>query len=328
MLTTEDIKKFLLIESSQIPLTEVRFEDVEKTIIDPTTGKPYKGIILEGCFADLSGTNPNNNNRFYDIPTYLELIKVLKKQIFSDKGCFGQLEHPKSYAVDLNEVSHRLIDIWWNEELKQVLGRVLLLDTVNGLTAQQIIRSGGQLGISARAAGEEIKQADGTLKCRVKLMTTFDLVYHPGFSTAVLSFKKLNESQQFIQDLSEHKNGFSLVIYDEDIMSLETKFKQYLQLNESAAKQGQLQYCFFEWMNLNESNQELKKDQEIIQKNEPSDQKEIENNLSKSVDNDLKQQEKNKFFECMDSAVDNISQKKFSKQGSSYYQGAAGFIEN
>jgi hypothetical protein len=323
MLTTEDIKKFLLIESSQIPLKEVRFEDVQKTIIDPTTGKPYKGIILEGCFADLSATGPNNNNRFYDIPTYLELIKILKKQIFSAKGLYGELEHPKGYAVDTKNASHRIIDIWWDENLKQVWGRVLLLDTPNGLTAQQIIKSGGQLGISARAAGEELKQSDGTFKCKVKLMTTFDLVYHPGFTASVLSFKVLNESQQFMQNLSENKSGFSLMIYDEDIMSLETKFVKYLQLNESAAKQGQLQYCFFEWLNLNESekkSEQDKQDEDTIEKNEPSDQKEIENRLSSSVDSDLKEQEKQKFFECMDQAVKN-------KGAGAYYQGAAGFVE-
>ena len=74
--------KFLYIESSQIPLTQVSEEDLKLNMLDPTTGQLYKGIVLKGCFADLSNTSPNNNGRYYDIPTYLEMIQILKKQIF------------------------------------------------------------------------------------------------------------------------------------------------------------------------------------------------------------------------------------------------------
>lgn len=298
------IKKFMLIESSQIPLTPIPYEDIKKTIINPITKKPYKGIILFGCFADLSNTNPNINNRYYDIPTYLEFVKNLRKQIFTPKGVYGELEHPKGYNIDLKNASHKLIDIWWDEDQKKVFGYVLILNnTVNGKIAKDIIESGGQLAISARAAGEENKRSDGSFDCKVKLLTTYDLVYHPGFSSAVLQFKELNESQKLIQNKSINKNGFSCIIYEEDFNKIDNKFTEYINLNENS-------YCFYEWFmkNLFESkNNQQKEDQKIIQKNQASDQSEIQNKLSKNTEKDLKQSE-SKQSESKQNFFDQVKQ--------------------
>lgn len=189
-------QKFLQIEAVQVPLEEVPFEQIRQRIIDPTTGEVYKGIVLQGIFADLTNSKANNNMRFYDVPSYLDMINLLALQIHSKKGVYGELEHPKGYSVNYNNVSHKLIDIWYNAEEKRVYGQVLLLNTPKGKIAQEIIRSGGQLGISARAAGEEITNSDGTKSAKTKLLTTYDLVYHPGFSASIVEFKQLNESQQ------------------------------------------------------------------------------------------------------------------------------------
>jgi hypothetical protein len=333
----EIFKKFMLIESSQIPLTEINYEEVKQTIIDPTTGKPYKGIVLEGVFADLSNNSPNNNKRFYDIPTYLQLIQILRKQIFSPKGVYGELEHPEGYSVNSNNVSHKLLDVWYNESEQKVYGRILLLNRGNGLIAQEIIKSGGQLAISARAAGEEKKNPDGTFSCKVKLMTTFDLVYHPGFSTAVLNFKELNESQKFLTEVGNNKTGFSTIIYEDEIKNINNKYLEYISLNENQ------RYCFYEWLNLNEAASEEKRidwsrkkdepvskedkeknknDEKKLEKNEPSDQQQYENKLTSEVD-ELKQ--------CFINQLDNSQQKlkrKISKQGNSFYDNSAGFIDN
>ncbi len=157
-------RKFLLVSSDQIPLTEVPFGDLKANMLDPTTGELYKGIVLQGCFADLSNTNPNNNKRYYDIPTYLAMVQILRKEIFSAKGVYGELEHPSGYAVNSNNVSHKILDIWYNESEKKVYGVLILLDTDKGRIAQQIIKSGGQLAVSARAAGEEKANGDGTFR--------------------------------------------------------------------------------------------------------------------------------------------------------------------
>lgn len=322
MSATSVYQKFLLIESNQIPLTEIPYGDLKANIINPITKKPYKGIVLEGCFADLSNNTANNNARFYDVPQYLEFVKILRKQIFTPKGVYGELEHPETYAVNYKNVSHKIIDIWYDEETKKVMGRLILLNTPNGKIAQEIIMSGGQLAISARAAGGEKTLPDGTKMATVKLLVTFDLVYHPGFSTAILEFKELNESQKFMQEAGNSKTGFSTVVYEGDIKNINKKFKEYISLNENNK-------CFYEWLltDLSESSQKEsnKQDIEILKNNEPNDEDELQNKLKSAAKKDLSEAKKQNFLQQINESQQKIKNKN---QGKSYYQGAAGFLAN
>ena len=284
---SKESRNFLYVESPQIPLKEVPFGDLMANITDPTTGKPYKGIVLEGVFAQFSDI-PNNNKRIYDIPEYLKLLDKFKQQVLSSKGVYGELEHPEKYSVNLNNISHKIIDVWYVPETLTVMGRVLLLDTPNGKIAQEVIKSGGRLAISARAAGEEIKQNDGTFKAVTKLLTTYDLVYHPGFSEAVLEFKKLNESQQFLQKAGSEKQGYCYKIYKNNLDKISNAYNTYITLNESVLERRSK--CFQEWfMNLNESSQEQNQ-QQIIEQNESPDEKQKQQKLEKAVQKELKQQ--------------------------------------
>lgn len=337
---TKRKERFLLVESSQIPLTPVPFDEIKHTVIDPTTGKPYQGIFLQGCFADLSNSSANNNMRFYDVPRYLQLLQMLKKQIHSPKGVYGELEHPKQYGVDSNNVSHKIIDVWFDESDKKVYGIVLLMNTPKGLIAQEFIKTGGQLAISARAAGEENENPDGTKNCIVKLMTTFDLVYHPGFSSAILDFVMLNESQIFLNEIGRNKRGFSGIIYERELKELPTRFATFKSLNESAES------CFYEWLfessELNEKmtdqekseNKTVKKaekeknksEEKVLEKNESSDQEEIQNKLKKAADKDLSETYFNQIKFSQKQLKRKINNK--SDQGKSFYDNSAGFIMN
>ena len=280
------VRKFMHVESAQIPLVEVSYEDVKQNCIDPITNKPYKGIVLFGVFADLSGDGPNNNNRYYDIPTYLELVGELRKQVYSPKGVYGELEHPKSYAVNFNNVSHKILDIFYNPVTKQVCGYVLLLNTENGKKAQEIIRSGGCLAISARAAGEENKSSDGTKQCKVKILTTYDLVYHPGFSAAVLQFKELNESQKFFEEQNK-KLSYSYIIYDDKVKTLNESYNHFLSLNKKDS--------VLVWLGESEdiqSSQQEKADERKIEKNETDKEEKLEDRLQDAAQKDLSESQK------------------------------------
>ena len=326
--------QFVYVESPQIQLTEVSMDKIKQKLIDPTTGEQYKGIILEGCFADLA-PNPNNNNRIYDIPKYLELLALLKEQIHSQKGVYGELEHPKGYSVNMNRASHKLLDVWYDEKEQKVYGRIIILNTEKGLIAQEIIKSGGSLAISARAAGSEETMSDGTLKAVTKLLTTFDIVYHPGFNLAVLNFVELNESQKFQQNLANNKQGFSGRLYLKDLESIDVEFKEFINLNESI---NNVKKCFLE--NLFESKQQSqeKKDQEKLEDNETSDEDEIQKKLEKATDKDLSESDnntqnktRNNFFKQMFNAQKMLKKVQFDKaqenEAKSYYDNSAGFIK-
>lgn len=327
MPTATRTERFLYVESDQIPLKEIPFSEIKEQIIDPTTGHPYEGIVMEGCFADLSNKSANNNRRFYDVPTYLALLRLLKKQIHSAKGLYGELEHPETYAVNTNNISHKLLDVWFDDTEQKVYGRILLLNTPTGKIAQEIVKSGGLLAISGRAAGDEKTNPDGTKSAVAKLLTTFDIVYHPGFSDAILVYKSLNESQQIFQEIGKSKQGFAVKIYEKDLKEISNKFKDYIILNESAN-------CFYEWYykSLNEaqqeqsknddSQQETEKEQQILEKNQTNDEEELQAKLSVATQKDLSEA-KQKFIGQMKS-----SQRRLRLSANkAVFDDSAGFID-
>lgn len=280
-------KKIIYIESPLAPLQEVPFDEVKTKLVNPITGEKYKGVILEGIFADLND-KANNNNRIYDIPEYLEHLEKLKQQIHSEKGVFGECEHPSRYSVDFNQVSHKLLDVWYDPQAKLVYGRLMLLNNEKGRNLRQIIESGGCLAISARAAGQSEEMPDGTIKATVQLLVTYDIVYHPGFGNAILKFKELNESygyDNYNAALMEAYQGspyegFSLILYPDSLQNISESYEEYTQTPAYQSK-GFL-HSLAEQQS-SQSKTEEQKEQEILEDNTPVDKDEQERELSNSV---------------------------------------------
>ena len=275
-------EKIIYIESPQIPLSEVPYEEVKSRLINPITGEKYKGVILEGIFADLN-ENPNRNNRIYDIPEYLKHLEDLKQRIHSDRGVYGECEHPSRYSVDFNEVSHKLLDVWYVPESKLVYGRLMLLNNAKGNHLRQVIESGGKLAVSARAAGETQEYPDGTVRAYVQLLVTYDIVYHPGFGNAVLDFKELNES--YI-GWNVKDNGFSLILYPDQLKNISESYATYMNfigLSESEIIERRSK-CFLHSLAEQQSSQKQEeKEQKILEDNQPVNKHEEEKELSASV---------------------------------------------
>lgn len=329
-------RSFMLMESAQIPLKEVSIDKINQSIIDPTTGEKYDGIVLEGIFADLNA-QPNNNKRIYDEEQYLNWLEKLKQQVESKRGVYGELEHPDRYSVNYNYVSHKIIDVWYDFEKHLVMGRVLLLNTPKGKIAQEIVKSGGCLAISARAAGDEIKQGDGTFKAVVKLLTTYDLVYHPGFSDAIMEYKtELNESEKFLRTAGENKTGFSVMIYRNQLDMMRDEYYNYLTLNESTAEEKleRRSMCFLEYLGKkltklaeSQSKSQEESDEEILQTNEPVDKKQKENKLHAAVQKELSEQEQLNIQQKLLFQDASLAQQRLKKKlDKTVYDDSAGFV--
>lgn len=340
--SSKNSKNFILFESFGSILNQVPEEQINNEIIDPTTGKPYKGMILEGVFACLEILN--NNNRIYTEEDYIRQLEIFKRMVHSEKGVYGELEHPSGYAVDSKNISHRILDVWYVPRTKTVYGRVLLLNTENGRKAQEIIRSGGQLGISARAAGKEIKNSDGTFTAKLGLLVTYDLVYHPGFTYACLNFVRLNESFDVTRKRAYENGinlGYSYILYEKDIEKLNESFDEYInKRNEEENK------CYLSWFGKKlYENQKIDKNQdkedlERLQNSETKSEDKIEEEMKNAAKKDLSEDdddlfsmneseilefEKELFFKNLN---ENIQQKKkYSRQGASFFDGSAGFLK-
>ena len=152
----------------------------------------------------------NGNNRIYDKANYAKMVEALQKQILSE-GCPGELEHPNSMNIDLNNVSHKIESIEMNED-GTITGTVVLLNTRKGKDAQAMIEGGLPLYISSRGAGS-IDESGHVVLSTIK---TYDLVGTPGFSQAKLTLKKNQSFESLNESLEDGNIMYAIVENDDD----------------------------------------------------------------------------------------------------------------
>ena len=155
------------------------------------TDSDNKDYILEGVFGQID--QKNKNNRIYTESEYVPQIEALQQKIGASK-LLGELDHPAQFDISLKNVSHIIEELTYDQDSKEVRGRIKLLDTDAGRQAKALVDAGVPLQISSRAAGA----VESNGKVKIKQLFTYDLVADPGFENAEL--KRVNESYGFSND--------------------------------------------------------------------------------------------------------------------------------
>lgn len=148
-------------------------------------------VRLSGVFG-VCGIK-NGNNRIYEKSNYGKMVGILQEQIMNE-GVVGELEHPNTMNINLENISHKIEAIQMNED-GTVTGTIKLLDTPKGKIAKELINGGCPLYISSRGAGSIDESGHVTLST----IKTYDLVGTPGFSQAKLNLDK----HQTLESLNE-----------------------------------------------------------------------------------------------------------------------------
>lgn len=148
-------------------------------------------LILEGVIQRADAKN--QNGRVY--PRQI-LEREIQKYIdgpVAEKRAFGELDHPESQIINLKNVSHNILEIWWDGD--DVKARLEVLDTPSGNIAKAIIEAGCTLGISSRAMGSVQNLGEGTVEVQDDLsLLGWDFVSEPSTQGAFMEQVGLNEN--------------------------------------------------------------------------------------------------------------------------------------
>ena len=117
----------------------------------------------------------NQNGRIYPAETLMREAKKYSQVQIKERRALGELDHPESSVVNLNNVSHNILEMHWKG--KDLVGTVEVLGTPSGNILKELFKSGIKLGISSRGLGsvEEISEGDGHEPV-VKVQPDFELI--------------------------------------------------------------------------------------------------------------------------------------------------------
>lgn len=152
---------------------------------------------------------PNKNGRIY--PEFVLRRENDKYQVLiQNGGALSELNHPTSSLIDLDRVSHSVLETWW--EGNALLGKIKIFTSpgwkkggiisCKGDQAANLLMNGATLGISSRGVGslknvkgQNIVQDDFELVC-------FDLVSSPSTPGAYV-FSDLDDRGNYEESVQE-----------------------------------------------------------------------------------------------------------------------------
>ena len=148
-------------------------------VITEETGA--RAYYIEGPF--LQAELKNRNGRVYPLELLVREVNRYKKEFVSENRALGELGHPDSPTINLDRVSHLIVEI--NQSGHDFNGKAKVLDTPNGRIVKALIDDGVQLGVSSRGVGSLNTTSQGdVVGDDFYLATAADIVADPSAPNA------------------------------------------------------------------------------------------------------------------------------------------------
>ena len=177
----------------QILIDTIPFQ-INRQMIAESEKKNNGKVIVTGVLQR-SGAK-NQNGRIYPKEILMREANKYANEQIKERRALGELDHPDSSVVNLNNVSHNVLEMHFKGN--DLVGTVEVLGTPAGNILKELFKSGIKLGISSRGLGsvKDINE-DDTVEVQPDFeLIAFDFVSNPSTHGAFLSPTnegKLNE---------------------------------------------------------------------------------------------------------------------------------------
>ena len=150
------------------------------------------GLVVQGVLQRAGAKN--QNGRVYPKHILDREAKKYQKDYIDQNRALGELDHPESSVVNLNNVSHNVLKMWWDGD--DLCGAVQILETPAGKILKSLFKAGITLGISSRGLGsvKELYRESAVEVQEDFELICFDFVSNPSTHGAFL--RPMNESKQ------------------------------------------------------------------------------------------------------------------------------------
>ena len=156
-----------------------------------SVNKENGNLVVEGILA--TAEVKNGNGRYYAKELWeREMDKY--SQLIEERRSVGELDHPESSVVNLQNVSHLISEYSWDGD--NVMGKIEILPTPSGNILKELIKAGVTVGVSSRGMGS-LEQNGNVMEVQDDFeLLCWDFVSTPSNPGSYM--KTLNEGKETI----------------------------------------------------------------------------------------------------------------------------------
>ena len=140
-------------------LTEYRQFKVDKLLVEQSI-KENKPLVVSGIIQRAEAKN--QNGRVYPKDILLREIKNYVEGPVKERRALGELDHPESSVINLQNVSHNITEI--TVDGNDIYGTFEILSTPAGNILKELFRNGITVGVSSRGMGSVEERLNETLE--------------------------------------------------------------------------------------------------------------------------------------------------------------------
>jgi hypothetical protein len=177
-------------EKKNLLLDYITF-DVSPEMISESMEKNNGRLMVKGVLQRADAKN--QNGRVYPKNILIREAKKYSDINIKERRALGELDHPDSSIVNLNNVSHNITEMHWDGN--DLVGSVEILSTPSGNILKELFKCGIKLGISSRGLGSVKQLGEGEVEVQSDFeLIAFDFVSNPSTHGAFLRPSNMNES--------------------------------------------------------------------------------------------------------------------------------------